>query len=194
MKISNINYALINVFLPIIIISFFLLDSLIYNNIKGIVFLIGLSFTIMATIFVGNSFNIRPIVSDNEICKTFTFNNLSNYTKLPINPSILIFTTIYLVYTMLKNNYVLANLNFIIIMLLIIISDNLWLLQNGCYSTSQLVMSNGIGIIMSLLWSYVIHKSNNKSIIYTIGVDSASTCEVPKRKTYKCKYKSKTNK
>lgn len=186
---SNINYALVNVFIPIIIISFFLLDSIIYNNIKGLVFLAGLSFTIMATIFIGNSFNMNTTVPKNEICKTFTFDALSNYTRLPINPSLLMFTMIYLVYTMLKNNFVLINMNFLIIMSLVLITDNLWLLQNECYSTKQIVISNAIGLIVSLLWSYVIHKSNNKSIIYNVGVDSASTCEIPKRKTYKCKYK-----
>lgn len=188
---SDINYALINVFIPIIIISFFLLDSIIYNNLKGIVFLAGLSFTIMATIIIGNSFNVNTMMPKNEICKTFTFNTLSNYTRLPVNPSILMFTLVYLVYTMLKNNYVLINMNFLIIMTLVLITDNIWLLQNGCYSTNQLVISNGIGLFTSLLWSYVIHKTNNKSIIYNIGVDSASTCEIPKRKTYKCKYKPK---
>lgn len=189
MKISNLNYALFNVFIPIIIVSFFLLDSLIHSNIKGIVFLAGLSFTIMATIFVGNSFNLRSSISENEICKTFTINNLSNYTQLPINPSIIMFTLVYLTYTMMKNNFVLANMNFIIIIILILITDNLWLLENKCYNTKQIVVSNAIGLIVSMLWSYIIHKSNNKSIIYTVGVDSGSTCEIPKRKTYKCKYK-----
>lgn len=188
---SNINYALVNVFIPIIIISFFLLDSIIYNNLKGIVFLAGLSFTIMATIFLGNSFNINTTVPKNEICKTFTFNALTDYTRLPINPSLLMFTMVYSVYTMLKNNFVLININFLIIMSFVLVIDNLWLLQNDCYSVNQIVISNVIGLFVSLLWSYVIHKSNNKSIIYNIGVDSVSTCEIPKRKTYKCKYKPK---
>ena len=188
MKIFNNQYSLINAFLPFIIICFFLLDSMIYKNIKGIVFLIGLSFTIMMTIFVGNSFDFS-YTNMNDICQPFTINNTVKFTKFPLNPSILIFTAIYLPYTIFKNNFVLSNLNFLIIIALVIISDSLWLIQNNCYNVQQLLVSSGIGLIVSLIWSVVIHKSNNKSIIYTLGVDNNSVCEVPKKKTFKCKYK-----
>ena len=61
MNIVNFKYSLVNAFLPIIIICFFLLDSLLHRNVKGLVFLIGLSFSIMATIFVGNSFGLYSL-------------------------------------------------------------------------------------------------------------------------------------
>ena len=55
------TYPLVNALLPIIIVSFFLLDSMIFNNIKGITFLIGMGFSIMANVFIGNMFEFKQI-------------------------------------------------------------------------------------------------------------------------------------
>lgn len=190
MNIFNFKYSLVNAFLPIIIICFFLLDSLLHRNVKGLVFLIGLSFSIMSTIFVGNSFGLSSL-KGNDVCQPFTINSNSFHTNLPLNPTILIFTTVYLTYTAAKNNFILKNTFFLLIMFLIIVSDNIWLIQNKCYSPLQVIVSNCIGLLAALLWSFIIHKSNDKSIIYMIGTDNNNTCELPKKKTFKCKYKPK---
>lgn len=190
MNIFNYKYSLVNAFLPIIIICFFLLDSLLHKNAKGLIFLIGLSFSIMMTIFVGNAFGLSSL-KGNDICQPFTINNTVYHSGLPLNPTILIFTTVYLTYTVAKNNFLLNNMFFFIIMFFIIITDNIWLIQNKCYSPGQIIASNVIGLLVALLWSFVIHKSNNKSLIYMLGTDNNNTCEIPKKKTFKCKYKPK---
>ena len=183
------SYAYINSFLPIIIISFFLLDSFIFKNLKGIVFLVGLVFAIMTSIIINNTIKIDNYENSNKLCNPFTIYDISKNFHLPVNPIILLYTFIYLVSIMVNNGFVLNNIAYIFIMGAIIIKDSLWLAENKCFTSNQIVVSSLIGIFVSLLWSYIIHKSNNKSILYTVGVDSNDTCEIPKNKTYKCKYK-----
>lgn len=183
------SYAYVNSFLPIIIISFFLLDSFIFKNLKGIVFLAGLLFAIMSSIIINNTFTITRYENNNKVCSPFTINDISKNFNLPLNPIILLYTFVYLVSIMLNNGFVLNNFAYIFIMGTVIIKDIFWLAENKCFTSNQIIMSSAIGISMSLLWSLVLQKSNNKSILYTIGVNSNDTCEVPKKKTYKCKYK-----
>jgi hypothetical protein len=42
-----------------------------------------------------------------------------------------------------------------------------------------------VTIIVTIIWSVVIHKSNNKSIIYNLGLKNDATCQIPKKKTMK---------
>jgi hypothetical protein len=90
---------------------------------------------------------------------------------------------------MINNGFVLNNFAYIFVLGTVIIKDILWLAENKCFTSKQLIISSAIGIFVSLLWSSVLHKSNNKSILYTVGVNSNDTCEIPQKKTYKCKYK-----
>ena len=66
MTISYNFYSLINAFIPLFIISFFLLDSMFNVNIKGLVLIIGLCINIIVTIIIGNSLNI-PTNDNNNL-------------------------------------------------------------------------------------------------------------------------------
>jgi len=70
------DYTMVHIFIPILIISFFLLDSMINRNVKGIVFLIGLAFTVMANIFIMSTFNIKQTESKNKLCNPITLNGV----------------------------------------------------------------------------------------------------------------------
>ena len=81
------------------------------------------------------------------------------------------------------------NIPFILIIILLTISDSLWLIQNNCFSGYQTMISVFSGILFGLLWSFTLNKSNNKDIIYNVGINNYQTCNIPKNKTYKCKTK-----
>lgn len=183
-------YSFFNAFIPIIIISFFLLDSLFNVNLKGIIVIIGLFINILVTMIAGNSFDIGESTTPNELCIPFTISNMQTFIKLPINTSILCFVFIYLLSIAGIHGFLLVNMPFIAFMTLLIISDSLWLIQNSCFTGKQTFISACIGILFGLFWSFVINKTNNKNLLYNVGINNYNVCEVPKKRSYKCKTKN----
>lgn len=179
------DYTMVHIFIPILIISFFLLDSMINRNVKGIVFLIGLAFTVMANIFVMSTFNIKQTESKNKLCNPITLNGSPITLNIPLTNTMLIYTFINLFYTMCVNNFILQNVVSICILLLLIGNDVAWLKTNNCFTDNHIMINVMVTIIVTIIWSAVIHKSNNKSIIYNLGLKNDATCQIPKKKTMK---------
>jgi hypothetical protein len=185
-ELESIN-LLFNAFAPFFVICFFLLDSMIYRNIKGVILLIGMSISSVIMFLASNSMNFHQNTAAIKQCVPFTINNSSTFANFPLTPNLLIFTFMSLIMTMAHNNFIITNLIFIFIMMSLITINILWLFQKGCFSTMHILFTCLISIATAVLWSYILNKSNNKGLIYTIGVSSNDTCQVPKRKTYKCK-------
>ena len=183
-------YSLFNALLPIVIISFFLLDSLFNVNLKGIVLIFGALINILVTIIVGNSFELDEGNTPNEMCTPFTISNIQTFTRLPINKSMLCYVFIYLISIAGINGFLTINLPFIAIMIALIFADSSWLIRNGCFSGKQTFISACSGILFALLWSFIINKTNNKNLLYNIGINDYNVCHVPKRRSYKCKTKN----
>ena len=111
MKIQHNIYSLFYVFTPIIIISFFLLDSMLNGHYKGYVFLIGLAFSIITSIIIGNTIGL----SNNTVNSSETYpiyNKQNDFSKIPINTTILMYTATNLLYTALVHDFILQNLHF----------------------------------------------------------------------------------
>lgn len=189
MTISYNFYSLINAFIPLFIISFFLLDSMFNVNIKGLVLIIGLCINMIVTIIIGNSLNIPTNDNNNLICSPFNISNVVTFNKLPLNTTILSFVLSNLFAFSVISGNTIINIPFFIIMSLLVFADSLWLIQNNCFSGYQTMISGFSGILFGLTWSSILTKSNNKNLIYNIGINNYNTCNIPKNKTYKCKTK-----
>ncbi len=189
MKLEFNLYSIYYALIPIIIISFFLLDSLINKHIKGYIFLVGLAFSLITSFMIGNTFDFESVKSPSDICIPFTINSMSTFSNLPLNSTILSYTATNLLYTALLNSFVLQNFGFIIFIIILISIDSYWVVSNKCYTVQQVSAGSLIGVLVALLWSFILHKSNNKYMVYNIGIDNTTICEIPKKKTYKCKTK-----
>jgi hypothetical protein len=183
-------YSLFHAFIPIIIICFFLLDSMINKNMRGIVFLFGMAFSLITSTIIYNLFNFTSTGKENDICAPFTINSINYFSKLPVNLSILIYTATNLSYTALVNGFLLQNIAFIFIILMLIITDSVFITANYCFTPFQVCVAMLTSFLVGILWSYVLHNSNNKYLIYNVGFDNNMVCEIPKKKSYKCKSKS----
>lgn len=177
------TYPLVNALLPIIIVSFFLLDSMIFNNIKGITFLIGMGFSIMANLFIGNMFEFKQIKDTNITCNPFTINNKTLTTKLPLSTNMLTYTFINLTYTAFVSNFWLQNIFIIILLFLLNVADMFWLSTNSCYTFRHIGISFLIAVVTSLIWSMVIYSVNNKHLIYNLGINTENACQIPNKKS-----------
>ena len=67
-------YSLFHAFIPIIIICFFLLDSMINKNMRGIVFLFGMAFSLITSTIIYNLFHFTSTGKENDVCAPFTIN------------------------------------------------------------------------------------------------------------------------
>lgn len=182
-------YSLINAFISLFVISFFLLDSMLNANLKGLILVLGICMNIIVTVIIGNSLNITPNENSNLICSPFTISNVISFNKLPLNASILSFVFMYLISVSAISGNILINIPFFVIVFFLLISDNLWLIYNNCFSGYQTIVSTFSGLLFGIIWSFMLTKSNNKELIYNIGINNYQTCNIPKNKTYKCKTK-----
>lgn len=193
MKLNAISffYLFLRVF-PFIIASYFTLTSLFNQDFKGIIYLAGLLFTCFIIFFIGNilpkSIDVFQNTNINrELCNALSFNNTSPITNLPLGQAVLGYTFMYLLYSMIKYDYIKQNINTIIFFSFIIITDIVWNAKNSCYKMWQLGASLLISSIFGLLWGYIINSMNNKNLVFITGINNKQVCRKPATSTFKCK-------
>lgn len=200
MDIHILNYLFLLIF-PFIIICFFILLSILNADIKGIIYIIGLTVSLLITYLIGNSFSLfQYITNTNHMCNNVNIQNISY--NLPINQNIIGYTLSYLLYSSIINslltdtnnkkiwsgesirNALFDNIYLIVFFIVILIFDVIWNIQNSCFNFSQLLISVILGSIIGLLWGYIISTSNSKYLQYSTN---NNYCVTPKKKAFKCK-------
>ena len=100
---------------PFVLVSFFSLSSIFNQDFKGLVYLVGLLFACFINIFVGNVLTFIPSYENKpEICNMISINQTSDISRLPLGQAVFGYTFAYLLYTIIKYNYVTQNINTII--------------------------------------------------------------------------------
>tara|TARA_B110000967_G_scaffold209718_1_gene267270 strand:+ start:5342 stop:5956 length:615 start_codon:yes stop_codon:yes gene_type:complete len=204
MDISILNHLFLLIF-PFIIISFFILLSILNADMKGIIYLIGLTVSLLFTYLIGNNFSLfNYLTNANEICNNISIKHISY--NLPINQNVIGYTLSYLLYSSIisrlltdKNNNkiwesgsiinaFIDNIYLIVFFIAILIFDVIWNIQNSCFNFSQLLISIILGSTIGLLWGYIISTSNSKYLQY---LTNNNYCATPKKKAFKCKKSKK---
>ena len=95
---------------PFILVCFFTIGSIFNNDLKGIVYLMGLILAIGVIIILGSLIKQIPLpyfteffdisIEDDPICKIVSFGS-SEFSQIPVGSSIIIFTFIYLLSNMI---------------------------------------------------------------------------------------------
>jgi hypothetical protein len=122
-----------------------------------------------------------------EICNMITVGQSGEISKLPLGQSIISFTFGYLLYTIVKNNFVQQNIATIVFFPILLLFDMVWNARNSCYSIQQLIMSLVVGGLFGVLWSYIISVSGSPALQYFVGVNNNEVCSVPTKNTFKCR-------
>jgi|MDTG01.1.fsa_nt_gb hypothetical protein len=181
---------LIYLITPYIIVSYFLLYSIIHSRISGLIYIVGLIACILFTSFVGNG--IENIVTSgitkpsNYICNSFSINGLFSGSQIPVSIAIYVFTLMYLLYTVIITSYILPNILPYLLFIPLILFDIYNQLHEHCFTRSKISITIILSGLMGVIWGYIINKSNIKSWQYLTANDSVS-CTIPKRKNLKCK-------
>jgi len=199
---------------PFILVCFFTISSVFNNDIKGIVYLVGLLFTVGIAVGIGNF--IPKFESNNvpdAICNIISFGH-GELSKLPIGEVIIGFTFLYLLVTMTtigrKHNINLVSSNWptIVFFLLLVITE-LNVNTNAfhairemispsanpdkkslipyCYEWQTSLMVYGIGGICGAIWAGIIVSTKTPEFQYFNQYKHNEKCEKANKKTFKCK-------
>lgn len=173
---------------PFIIVSFFTLTSIFNQDLKGIIYLVGLIFSCVMSSIIYNtlpSFSSDMIV-DNPICNLVSFSENHTSSAMPVGQNILGFTFFYLVYIIIKNpDFAYGNLPTLIFFPVLILFDGLWNFYNQCFNPFQLIISLGLGVGFGLLWAYIIDSTKAVNLQY-FNQAGPDTCSRPAKNTFKC--------
>lgn len=176
---------------PFILVCFFSLTSIFNQDFKGLVYLAGLLLSCFITILIGSFVSdYIPMIDSNtrpEICNMITIGQGGDISKLPLGQSSIGFTFGYLLYTIVKENFVKQNIATLVFFPILLLFDLIWNATNSCYNVMQLVISLIIGGLSGVLWSYIISLSGNPQLQYFVGVNNGEVCSAPTKSTFKCR-------
>jgi len=180
---------------PFIIICFFTMQSMIKQDLKGIIYLAGVIFACTANILFGNFPYLQKInTSDNlpssryHLCRLIEFSN-GPMSYIPLGLTILGFTMTYLVYNATLFKIVKFNYMTFGFLTLLIINDFYFNLFSSCAKIEALIISLVIGILTGVLWGFTINTIGDPKLQLITGLNPNTTCYAPKNQKYRCKVK-----
>lgn len=181
---------------PFIIVSYFSISAVFNQDIKGIIYLVGVIITCFLTIMVGGSvgdnyttFTGEDGITKNPVCDMMTIGKTGNFSKIPLGIAIMSYTLIYLVYVIVKYKMEMYNLPTLILFPTLILGDIIWNVKNNCFKSSGVFLSIIIGSSVGALWAYTIDNMKQPKLQYfNIGSDK-TVCQRPSKQLFKCTFK-----
>jgi hypothetical protein len=190
----NITYLFIRL-APFILVCYFTLGSIFNQDLKGIIYLIGLLFACFITAGLGNIpifTKVKNLRDLPQLCKSISLSKDGTpISNVPFGITILSYTFFYLFYIIAKNGLWANNAPTFILFPILIVCDFIWNLQNGCGSMEGLFMSFGVGAIIGTIWATIISASGSTELQFFNGLSNKETCSRPSKSVFKCTYVKK---
>lgn len=193
LNIINILYMFFRL-APFIIVSYFTLQSLFNQDLKGVIYLIGLIVASFVTIVLGGILKkfsppkgLMPTEYSRIRCTQLTLGNTQPISILPLSQTVFGYTLAYLTYFISINNLQTQNIATFIMFPLVIIADIIWSTSNICSSPKYLLISLIIGGIIGILWAMIIESTNMPNLAYMSGIANKDVCSKPSKSLYKCR-------
>jgi len=214
MKLNLLNIAYLFFRLaPFIIVCFFVMDSLINNSLRGIIYLAGLLIGCFVVTLLSNSFpnilpsyantNIKPdgiIPIQNYDCNVLTLGENGPISKLPLSQTVFAYTLSYLLVLISdvdtdNTGIMLKNIPTILLFIILILADFAWSTINKCTpSLLYPLLAGGIGAMFGVGWASVLTAYKLTDFYYISGTSTREVCSAPTQKSFKCWKSSSGNK
>ena len=189
LDIVSIIYLFIRIS-PLLVVSHFVLQSILNTDSKGMIYLTGLILTCLFNSVVGAALPPpKEIASANDIdCKSMA---LGNFPNVSISQVTLGFTYGYLMYIILYyakkgETYVNSNLPTIILFPLLIFGNGFWNWLKGCTELSILLLSLVMGLGGGVGWAFMLKSANYKHLALFNGISNHAICSKPAKTKFKC--------
>jgi hypothetical protein len=187
--------------IPFIIVSFFVLTSILKSDIRGVIFL-GLLLVnciivvITDSIFKMNSeYRYDTPEEVKNICnnREYSVSNTANerITVMPLNINIVSFTYAYLVYLIAKYKQVNSNVHTIIFFAVLLFSMIIWETANRCAGFAFIVLSLCLGAALGVgfceMLDYFAVKYQMKGIHFFSNItNDDDVCKVTNEEVFEC--------
>ena len=163
--------------------TFLVLLSVFNQDLKGIIYLSGVTLATIINYFLGKTISDGN-QADNEYCHLFS--TLSNGTNAPSQSSMFIlFTFAYMWLPMLTsgiNNYPLLMFLLGLFVIDVIVKNN-----GGCSHISGLMLGGLVGFLLGVAWYYLLDFNGLEKVLYFNELSSNNVvCSKPSKETFKC--------
>ena len=184
--------SLITILGPLFLVFYFLFDSIIQANLKGIIYILGVIGTCVITILVGKSISLKNYNEpDRFMCFPITIKNMVNISNLPLSQSIYGFTMFFITVPLYTYKYFNYNILSIVLFTIFILIDFFLLVQYKCFDFKQIILSLLLGSFIGIIYSIILLKTLKKDYIYIAGAIQDETCNLPKQSKFKCELKKR---
>lgn len=218
--ITNVSYLSFRM-APFIIVCYFILQSLLNWDLKGIIYLAGLLFCSVAIVLLNGPMNhffprdISDTLIPNPKCSVISLGDNGNVlSKIPLSIAVYSYTFFYLFIFILNlgnshdNKGVLGdsklnrkelttafrqNIPIMILFPLLFILESLWIVNNNCvWKPSFFILTSLIvGGVVGVLWALVITSLKNNNLMY-LSNSGVDVCSRPSQTYFRCKAVPKT--
>ena len=183
---------------PFITVSYFSLQSLFHQDLKGIIYLCGLLITcVVATSISANMNDTEGSKDINPAC-AITYLGIDSQPlskHIPLSLVVLSYTFWYIFFIIARYKLWDQNVPFFMIFFIIIAGDVYWQYSKNCVSNPLYNLGGSfcIGALFGIIWAAIIDSSGYIDLQIFNGVSSAEVCSRPERKKYKCSLKKKSD-
>jgi len=197
LNLINVLYMLFRLS-PFIIVSYFTLQSILNQDLKGVIYLVGLIVTSFIVYLIASMLPEEPVSKNsNDLmkvkCTQLTIGSGEPISKLPLSQTVFGYTLTYLSYFIGVNNLQSQNIPIFILFPVLILGDIFWSTTNSCSSPKYLLISLIISSIVGLLWAMLIESTGVGGFAYLTGIANKDVCSRPTKSLYKCRSIKKTN-
>ena len=189
----DINFAALGyLFLrlaPFIIVSFFALSSLFNQDFKGIIYLVGLLVSTVLVVSIESflpAFIIEAPSEKDYTCDFLNITSNSPISNLPLGTGVIAYTLGYLLFIIVKYNYVKDNAPTLIFFSALLILEVLWHSQHYCFTLTSILLTILLFAGLGTLISFLIDHLKMTDLQYFNGVSGKEACSRPQKQTFRC--------
>lgn len=183
-SITNFLY-IFSYFSPIMLSSFMVLSSAFNQDIKGVVYLVGLLLLMWVGIGIRNMTNINASEDRHQVCSLVDLPFFDNRFEFPIPSTLIIgYTFFYLCMPMFAQ---IMNIPVLVSLIILSFMDIYINSSLKCGNPFTILMSFIIGAGFGMLWFYSMNAISPDFVYFGDTPSNRVVCQKPKAKTYKCK-------
>lgn len=176
---------------PFLIISYFTLQSLLNQDLKGVIFIVGLVIAAAVTVGIAGILpeekGLMPTDYSKIRCTQLTIGHNTPLSKLPLSQTVLGYAISYLSYFIGVHNLQNQNIATFILFPVLILGDIYWSTKNLCSTPKYLLISLIISLIVGMLWAMLIESTEMPDLQYMSGISNKDVCSRPSKSLYKCR-------
>ena len=186
-------------FSPFFIVSYFVLNSILQLDYKGLIYISGLLLASCIIKLLGDKStfeNPKIELSDTtNPCLEYTLGTSSigyirdgPFSKIPLSLVVFSYTFTYLLYFIITSNLLSVNLVTITFFIYLIFVELHFLSRHSCSHPMNMLCGILVGGVIGVLWASIIKTSNNADLYYFNGINNAGYCTIAKERKYKCTF------